>query len=280
MNPHVIVRIDRRDAKDRVAYVTIDNERKLNTLNSALMEKFADRIEELAHDEMLRVVVLSGAGNRAFIGGADIDEMARLDEGSARAFISRLHRCCESLRDLPVPVIARITGYTLGAGLEIAAACDLRIADSTAVFGMPEVKLGIPSVIEAALLPMLIGWGRTRQLLLLGESITAAEAAEWGLIEKAVAHQSSGSALDEAVEAWVSSILQAGPCAIRLQKKLIRRWEDLPLRDAVHAGVDAFAAAWETDEPRRTMQKFVARRTNRRSSDNSGSPSQEAAGID
>ena len=133
------------------------------------MEKFADRIEELAHDEMLRVVVLSGAGNRAFIGGADIDEMARLDEGSARAFISRLHRCCESLRDLPVPVIARITGYTLGAGLEIAAACDLRIADSTAVFGMPEVKLGIPSVIEAALLPMLIGWGRTRQICSLGD---------------------------------------------------------------------------------------------------------------
>lgn len=262
MHPQVVVRIEQRDADGRVASVTISNERKLNTLNSALLEEFADRMEELAGDEALRAVVLTGAGNRAFIGGADIDEMARLDAVSARAFISRLHRCCDALRELPVPVIARIAGYALGAGLELAAACDLRIAADTARFGMPEVKLGIPSVIEAALLPSLIGWGRTRQMLLLGETITSAEAAEWGLVEMVVPiSESSSGALDLAVEAWVSSILQAGPRAIRLQKKLIRRWEDLPISDAVRAGVDAFAAAWETDEPRRTMQEFLARRT-------------------
>jgi enoyl-CoA hydratase len=148
-------------------------------------------------------------------------------------------------------------GYALGAGLEVAAACDLRIAAETAVFGMPEVRVGIPSVIEAALLPTLIGWGRTRRLLLLGETITAAEAADWGLLEMVVPAES----LDTAVESWISSILKAGPRAIRLQKALIRRWEDLPLSEAIRAGIDSFATAWETDEPSRMMKAFLARRT-------------------
>jgi enoyl-CoA hydratase len=264
-HPHIAVRIDQRKAGTRVAYLTIGNESKLNTLNSAMMEEFLRALQELAHDEHLRAVVLTGAGTKAFIGGADIHEMSHLDAASGRAFITLLHRCCDALRELPVPVIARINGYALGAGLEIAAACDLRIAADTARFGMPEVKLGIPSVIEAALLPTLIGWGRTRQLLLLGETITSAEAFQWGLIEMVVPLSKfySSAALDEAVEVWVSSILQAGPRAIRLQKKLIRRWEDLPLSDAVRAGVDAFAAAWETDEPRRMMQEFLADRARR-----------------
>ena len=253
--PHarIDIRVDRGAA---VAYVTIHNERKLNTLNSALMEELAVAIEGLARDETLRAAVLTGAGDRAFIGGANVDEMAQLDPTSARPFISRLHRCCDALRTAPFPVIARILGYTLGAGLEIAAACDLRVAAETAVFGMPEVKLGIPSVIEAALLPTLIGWGRTRRMLLLGETITAAEAAAWGLVEMVV----PGPNLDGAVESWITSILQAGPRAIRLQKALIRRWEDLPLTEAVRAGIDAFVTAWETDEPSRRMKDFLARR--------------------
>jgi enoyl-CoA hydratase/carnithine racemase len=263
--PHIAVRIDQRNADTRVAYLTITNEPKLNTLDRAMMEEFLAALQELTRDESLRAVVLTGAGTKAFIGGADIHEMSQLDATSGRAFITLLHRCCDALRELPVPVIARINGYALGAGLEIAAACDLRIAADTARFGMPEVILGIPSVIEAALLPALIGWGRTRHLLLLGETITSAEAFQWGLIEMVVPLSKfySSAALDEAVEVWVSSILKAGPRAIRLQKRLIRRWEDLPLSDAIRAGVDAFAAAWETDEPRRMMQEFLADRARR-----------------
>lgn len=247
-DPSILVRTDQRG----VAHVTINNERKLNALNSALMEEFIRAIDALAGDELLRVVIVTGAGDKAFIGGADIDEMAALDAGSATAFITRLHRCCEALRELPVPVIGRIQGFALGGGLEVAASCDLRIAADTAVFGMPEVKLGIPSVIEAALLPTLVGWGRTGQILLLGETFTAAEAADWGLIELAVPKPE----LDDAVERWIQSILQAGPRAVRLQKKLIRAWESLPLRDAVNAGIEAFTAAWETDEPKLMMKRF------------------------
>ncbi len=136
-----------------------------------------------------------------------------------------MHRSCNALRELPVPVIARVNGYALGAGLEVAAACDLRIASSNAVFGMPEVKVGIPSVVEAALLPGLIGWGRTRELLLFGENIDAATALAWGLVEQVVAPD----ALDAAVEARLDALLAAGPQAVRLQKKLIRQWEDMTL---------------------------------------------------
>jgi len=256
-DPHIDLKIDTRGSGVRIAYVTVSNERKLNTLNSALMNEFLRVADSLSGDEELRAVVISGAGTKAFIGGADISEMAALNPSTGREFITRLHRCCEALRNLPVPVIARINGYALGAGLEIAAACDLRIASDTAKFGMPEVRVGIPSVIEAALLPPLIGWGRARQLLLLGETITAADAIAWGLVEKVVMALS----LDGAVERWISSILDAGPNAIRLQKKLIRSWEDLPMSEAIAAGIDSFETAWKTDEPRRMMQAFLARRS-------------------
>jgi enoyl-CoA hydratase/carnithine racemase len=238
-----------------VARLTVDNQRKLNVIGSALLDDFTRQIKILAGDDTLRALVVTGAGTKAFIGGADINEMARLIESTARPYITRLHRACEALRNLPFPVIARISGYALGAGLEIAAACDLRIASTTARFGMPEVKVGIPSVIEAALLPPLIGWGRTRRLLLAGEIHTAREAERWGLVDVLAAPKS----LDKAVERTVESILKAGPNAIRIQKKLIRAWEDLPLSGAIDAGIDAFAESYATDEPRRMMRIFLTR---------------------
>lgn len=239
-----------------VARVTIDNAARLNILGSALMEAFIGEVGALGARDELRAVVLTGAGARAFIGGADIREMAALDAAGARAFITRLHRMCAVLRDLPVPVIARVNGYALGAGLEVAAACDLRVAAADAMFGMPEVRVGIPSVIEAALLPGLIGWGRTRELLLLGETIDARTALRWGLVERvAAAH-----ALDAAVDACVDALLAAGPRAVRLQKQLVRRWEDLPVGAAIAAGIDAFADAYATDEPARLMRRFLERK--------------------
>jgi enoyl-CoA hydratase len=250
----ILVRLEQRDVGIRIGYITINNPHKLNTLNSGLMTDFIAVCEELARDDDLRAAVVTGAGDEAFVGGADIDEMAELNPGSARTFITLLHRCCEALRGLPVPVIGRIQGYALGGGLELAAACDVRVAAETAIFGMPEVRLGIPSVIEAALLPSLVGWGRTREMLLLGESFTAGQAAAWGVVERVV----PPSQLDEAVESCVQSILRADARAIRIQKELIRLWEDLPPSAAVLAGIDAFVTAWESDEPRRAMRGFQA----------------------
>lgn len=251
-------RIDlRRSHGGAVAHVVVDHDAKLNTLNPALMQDFAATFAALSGEAELRAVVLTGAGARAFIGGADITVMAGIaDEAGGEAFIRLVHGCCRAVRDCPVPVVARVNGWCLGAGLEVAAACDLRIAGQGARFGMPEVRVGIPSVVEAALLPGLIGWGRTRRLLLLAETIGAAEALEWGLVERVV----PDAALDDAVGEWIDLLLEAGPQAIRAQKALIRRWEDLPLSQAVAAGIDAFAASWRTDEPRRMLGAFVEKK--------------------
>ncbi len=249
----ILLRRDRRE-HGVVAYLTINNARRLNAMNSTLMDAFIATMNELAAEEDLRAVVLSGAGPKAFIIGADINEMAAIKNAEqATAFITRLHRCCDAIRDLPVPVIARIHGYCFGGGLEMAAACDVRIASEAATFGMQEVKLGIPSVIEAALLPTLVGWGRAREIMLLGETFTAVEALEWRLIERVA----PPSALDQAVEAWIGKLLTSAPRAVRLQKRLIRRWEDLPLAAAVQAGIDAFAEAYATDEPASAMREFL-----------------------
>ena len=253
--PAVTVRLDQRP-QGAIAHVTIDNAAKLNTLGSQLMIEFVERVEALGANDDLRAVVLTGAGGKAFIGGADIFEMARLDAATAEGFITLVHRACDCLRTLPVPVIARLNGYALGAGLEVAAACDLRVASSNAVFGMPEVKVGIPSVVEAALLPGLIGWGRTRELLLFGGNIDAPTALAWGLVEEVVAPD----ALDAAVERRIAALLTAGAHAVRLQKQLIRQWEDLNLSQAVRAGIEVFSRSFTTEEPARMMGVFVNRR--------------------
>ncbi|HEX3405443.1 MAG TPA: enoyl-CoA hydratase [Acetobacteraceae bacterium] len=253
--PGIDVAIDARG----VATVTLANAAKLNTLNTPVMRKLVAAVQQLGRDETLRAVVLRGAGDRAFIGGADITEMASLDPNSARAFISLVHRSCDVFRRMPVPVIARIRGYVFGAGVEVAAACDMRVACTDAQFGMPEVRLGVPSVVEAALLPQLIGWGRTRQWLLTGDTIDAATAHAWGLVEQVVPPEQ----LDAAVERLLGSILASGPRAIRLQKALITAWEDLPLREAIQRGIDSFAASWRTDEPQQMMRQFVDRKRTR-----------------
>jgi enoyl-CoA hydratase len=251
------VRIEFQDyTQGSIARVTLDNERKLNTLNTALMADLVAALDSLVAMGRLRAVILASAGAKAFIGGADITEMVALTPDTGRTFITGIHTLCAAIRRIPVPVIARIQGFTFGAGLEVAAACDLRLAADTALFGMPEVKLGIPSVVEACLLPMLIGWGRTRKMLLLGETIGAAEALQIGLVEGLA----PAADLDTALETWLTSLLESGPLAIRSQKKLILDWEDSNVADAVQAGIDAFATAWTTDEPRQAMQRFLDRK--------------------
>jgi enoyl-CoA hydratase/carnithine racemase len=244
------------DARGAVAYVTVDNQAKLNTLTRALMIDFVTQVEALAAREDLRAMVLTGAGERAFIGGANIPEMAALDATSAKAYITLVHRTCDCLRRLPVPVIGRIDGHALGAGLEVAVSCDLRIASSRARFGMPEVKVGIPSVVEAALIPRLIGFGRARELLMLGETIDAATALRWGLVERVVEPE----ALDREIDNVLGALFTAGAQAVRRQKALMGEWENLPADRAIAAGIDAFVRAFDSDEPARMLGAFMARK--------------------
>jgi enoyl-CoA hydratase/carnithine racemase len=255
------LRFDDRGAAGRVATVIIDNAAKLNCMSRPVRDGFLAAFAELARDDRLRAVVVTGAGGRAFIGGADVRELAALrDEPEAEAFITEVHRCCDAVRRLPVPVIARVQGYVLGAGLELAACCDMRVASSDSHFGMPEVKIGLPSVIEAALLPQLIGWGRTRYLVLTGETVAVADARDWGLFEFVVPPDE----LDATVERMVAAIVESGPRAVRAQKALVSDWERLPLDAAVQRGIKSLAAAWRTDEPRRMTGERLAEMGRRR----------------
>jgi enoyl-CoA hydratase/carnithine racemase len=255
--PDVSVKVKVEDRHGgRVATVVIDNQHRLNCLSTPTNLRLALAISELAKDETLRAVVLTGAGDKAFIGGADLGELGALAADSARLFITRLHEACKAIRECPVPVIARVNGYCLGAGLEIAASCDWRAASEHARFGMPEVQMGLPSVIEAALLPGLIGWGKTREMLLTGMTYSAAEAAAMGFVQKVA----DARGLDRALADWLDAICRAGPQAVRAQKALLNRWQRVSLEEAIYAGIDALAEAYDTGEPQAAIKAFFAQK--------------------
>ena len=227
----------------------------LNLLEPGLIGALRDTFETLTRDESVRVVVLTGAG-RAFTAGMDVHVLRDLDVVSARALISSLHAAIDAVHRAPFPVIAAVHGACLGAGFELAMACDLRVSTAGAVFGLPEVRVGVPSVIQAALLPPLIGPGRAAELLLLGTSVTASQALDWGLVNRVV----EAGALDTAVDEMLDALSRCAPGAVRLQKELIIRWRETDLPSAVQAGVNAFAIAYAGREPREGAEAFLAKR--------------------
>lgn len=257
-NSIIQTRIDDRGAAGRVAYITVNNPERRNTLGMPGKTAIAETFHRLAKDDGLRVAVITGAGDKSFIAGADIAEMKDLSADEALREHTLTHVANESIRACPVPVIARINGWCLGFGMELAAACDMRVGVDTSKFGMPEVRVGIPSGMEANLLPALIGWGKTMELIFTGDIIDAEEAYRVGFLQKLVAAVD----LDAAVEKMVGSILLGGPRAIRLQKPLTRDWERMSVTDGIWQGIRACVAARDTDEPQRLMQAFMDRKRN------------------
>jgi enoyl-CoA hydratase len=249
-------RVDDRGDSGCVAYITVNNAAKRNTLGMPGKRAIADTFNKLARNERIRVAVITGAGDKSFIAGADIAEMKDLNAEQAEVEHTLTHVANESIQMFPAPVIARINGWCLGFGMELAAACDMRIGVDTAKFGMPEVRVGIPSGMEAVLLPALIGWGKAAELIYTGDIIDAQEAHRCGYLQKVVA----APELDAAVEKMVGSILLGGPRSIRLQKALIRDWQRMSVMDSVWQGIRACVAARSTDEPKRMMEAFINRK--------------------
>jgi enoyl-CoA hydratase/carnithine racemase len=223
------------ESEGGVTRIFLNRPEKVNALHSALLDSLLKSIHVVAENREIRVVVLGGRG-KAFCGGADVQELSALNAANAGAFVQRIHDVCAALRKLPVPVVARLHGAVIGAGLEIAAACDLRIAAEGTRFSMPEVRLGIPSVVEAALLPRLMGSGRAAWLVLTGEAIDARRAREWGLIEEVGG--------DDAVDALVRSLMKNDPGALRMQKRLLQLWEEAPLSESIAKSIEYFAGAY------------------------------------
>jgi len=251
-NLHAGVDIDARG----IATLTIREAGSLNILGTPVIGDLTRAIEALATNDAVRVLVVRGAGEKGFIGGADIKEMAALTHASAQVFISGLRGLCDVLRHFPVPVIARMPGWCLGGGLELALACDIRIAADNAQLGMPEVKVGIPSVIHAALMPRLVGNARTAWMLLTGEICDAAEALSWGLVSRVVPL----AGLDAEVERIATLLAGFGPQVVRQQKRLLREWEETPLEVSISNSVAEFGLAFETGEPQHHMAAFLNRK--------------------
>jgi len=227
----------------------------LNLFEPTLIRAVRESFDALAADRSTRLVVVVGAG-RAFTAGMDVRVLRDLDVGRARELITTLHDAIAVVHRAPFPVIAAVNGPCLGAGFELALACDLRVAAASASFGLPEVRVGVPSVIQAALLPPVVGPGRAAEMLLTGAPISAATALDWGLVNRVV----PDDRLRPAAEELAAAILAAGPEAIRLQKELIVRWRESDLPTAVRHGINAFAAAYATGEPLEGMSAYLEKR--------------------
>ncbi len=239
-----------------ITTITINRPEALNTLTHELILNLTDEVNRWSAEKEVRVIILTGSGDRAFVGGVDVRAMMDLNPDGAERFITDLHRLFLAIRQSEKIVIASINGYALGGGLELAASCDLRIASNRACFGMPEVRVGIPSVIEAAYLPRLIGLGRAAELVYTGEMMDAQEAKQIGLISQVVLP----SQLKEATRRMAEKVLLNGPTATVLQKKLIAQWMELNLNDAVEAGIRAFRECYKTGEPKEGMKAFLEKR--------------------
>ncbi len=252
----ILTRFDERGEAGRIAWITFNNPQKRNALGVAGKTRLIETLAGLKHDESLRALVITGAGDKSFVGGTDLAEMAQFDTSMAEASATKTHHMCDAVRTFPVPVIARINGFCFGSGMEIAACADMRVAAEHAKFGMPETRFGIPSGMEASVLPKLIGWGKACELVLTGDHIDAEEAFRIGYLQKLV----PCDRLDDAVEAWITSLLACGPRVLRIQKRLIIDWDRLSTTEGARAGIQAFVDAYRSDEPRKMMRAFVNRK--------------------
>jgi enoyl-CoA hydratase len=241
---------------DDITTITINRPERSNALNWQAVRELKQAVEATRESQTTRVVVITGTGERSFVGGADIHDLSRLDVCQAEQFIRAVHEAFRAIREHPAPVIAAVNGYALGAGLELMMSCDIAIAAAHAQLGMPEVKIGLPSVIECALMPHLIGLMRTRELLLTGDNIDAQEAFRIGLVNQVVPL----SELPTAVRRMAQRLLRNDPRALWLQKDLINRWLNLPMEEAIQAGIKSLAMAYATDAPQRAIETFWARR--------------------
>jgi enoyl-CoA hydratase/carnithine racemase len=248
------VRVERAGG---VAHCTLDRP-PLNLFDPALIADLHTAFHDLSGERDLRVIVLASSG-RAFTAGMNVNVLGSLDVAGARRLITSLHDALDRVHRAPVPVVAAVRGACLGAGFELALACDLRIAAADARFGLPEVRVGVPSVIQAALLSPMVGPVRAAELLLTGDTIGAEKALTWGLVNQVV----DPAELDGAVNSLVSRLLQAGPDAVRLQKELIVRWRATDLAAAIRLGIDTFAMAYAGDEPREGARAFLEKRAPR-----------------
>ena len=245
------------EKKDSVAYVTVNRPKVLNALNMATMEELRAAFHGIKNDPSTRVVILTGAGEKAFIAGADIGELAKQDPVLGKQYTQRGQSVLNLIENLGKPVLACINGFALGGGCEIAMACTLRLASKTARLGQPEVKLGIiPGYGGTQRLPRLVGKGRAMQLVLTGEMITAEEAYCIGLVNEVT---EPAELLPRAQE-WAAKIVSNAPLAVEFALEAINKGMETTLSQGLHLEATLFGICCATEDKKEGTAAFLEKR--------------------
>lgn len=248
------VRIERDGA---IATLVVDRPEKLNALDRATIDALQESVHALSADDAVGVVILTGAGEKAFVAGADVSELATQDVLTGRENARHGQTLTLAIETSPKPFVAMIHGYALGGGLELALACDLRFASTAAKLGLPEVSLGIiPGYGGTQRLPRLIGLGPALQLILTGDPVSAEDALRVGLVNGVFAPDE----LRAGTEKIARRILSRGPQALALAKQAARRGVAMSLADGLQLEADLFGVVSSTDEMREGMGAFLAKR--------------------
>jgi enoyl-CoA hydratase len=245
------------DLRDGIAFVTVNRPDKLNALNDRVIEELGQAADRIAGDDAVKGVILTGAGPKAFVAGADIADLAAQGPFDGKARALRGQAVLRRLETCGKPVVAAINGYALGGGCELAMACHLRVAAETATFGQPEVKLGIaPGYGGTQRLPRLVGPGAALHLILTGETIDAREALRIGLVNKVVP---AANVLAEA-EALLRTILARGPLAVRLALEAVGHGLELPLDQGLLLEANHFGLLAATRDMKEGLTAFLEKR--------------------
>jgi enoyl-CoA hydratase len=245
------------EKKNKIAYVTIDRPKVLNALNMATMQELHEVFAGLKDDQETRVVILTGSGEKAFVAGADIHELARNDSVEAKAYTHRGQAVLDLIENLAKPVIACINGFALGGGCEIAMACTMRIASENARLGQPEVKLGIiPGYGGTQRLPRLIGTGLAMQILLSGEMISAQEAHRIGLVNEIV----PADRLIARAEEIAAKIIANAPLAIQYCMEAVNRGMNMTLQEGLFLEATLFGMCCATEDKKEGTTAFLEKR--------------------
>ena len=242
--------------QEGIAFLTLSGRGPLNLMGRSSFHALTEALDRLREDRQTRAVVLTGAGETAFSAGVDLNELKDLQPSEAESFIRALHRATRGLLTLPLPAIAAVRGPCLGGALELALSCDLRIVAEDALLGLPEVKVGVPSVIEASLLARTIGLGRARAMVLTGETVTAQEALQIGLVDQVV----PGEHLEQVAVTAARGFLGMSPDVLSVQKDVIAKWLELGEDEAAEYSIKAFALCFATPHPREAMTAFLEKR--------------------
>ena len=245
------------EVKDGVAVVTINRPDKLNALNDQVMAELADAAERIATDPAIKGAILTGAGPKAFVAGADISDLAKQGPFDGKARAVRGQGVLRRIETCGKPVIAAVNGFALGGGCELAMACHIRIASENAKFGQPEVKLGIaPGYGGTQRLPRLVGKGVAMQLILTAEMIDAAEAYRIGLVNKVV----PANELMAETEKMLRGILSMGPLAVRLSMEAIDHGLEMTLDEGLLLEANHFGLLAATQDTKEGLSAFLEKR--------------------